>query len=145
VAAAHPSLTPHLETCSLAQMTEDRLVIEVNGNSFNGSMLRRQKNMDLLRQAARQVFGRSMTVHLKARGVSSQREQRKRAGELKNAALRHPLINDAVEIFNGHVVEVKILKEKEVVHERHGEHAQTGPEASSQDDENAGGTGRKNG
>jgi len=147
VAGAHPSLLPHLGVCSLAEMSDDRLVVEVNGNSFDGSRLRRKKNLENLKEAVVQVFGRPMRIQIRAGngGASSIRELKQHENELRDTALRHPLVNEAVQIFNGRVVDVKILEQKEVVHERHGEHAQTGPEAPSQDDENAGGTGRKDG
>ena len=37
------------------------------------------------------------------------KEKRAREDRLKKEALSHPLVNEAVEIFNGKVVEIKIL------------------------------------
>ena len=38
-----------------------------------------------------------------------EQEKRARENKLKQEALRHPLVNEAVEIFNGKVVDIIIL------------------------------------
>jgi len=115
VSRRHPSLAPHLEVSSLVELGEDRLRIEVNGNSYNSSMLSKKKNLRNLRQVAEDFFGRPMALDIMPRKkpAPSIRKKIDLEKEMKQAALNHPLVQDAVEIFGGQVAHVKILGQEE--------------------------------
>jgi hypothetical protein len=51
----------------------------------------------------------TLSGHL-AKGKSGM-EQKKEAKTLENETLNHPLVEDAMKIFNGKIVEIKILQE----------------------------------
>jgi len=76
-------------------------------------MLRRDKHLALLKQVCADVFGGTVDIVIAAGsegGLNSQ-EKRERNHTLVQQALNHPLIADAIEIFNGKLVDVQILPE----------------------------------
>jgi DNA polymerase-3 subunit gamma/tau len=115
VSRKHPSLAPHLQVSSLRKLRQDGLEIEVNGNSFNSSMLCRKKNLDNLKRVLADVFGRPMALEIVSQNkpAGSIREQIDRENDLRQAALNHPLVQDVVEIFNGQVTQVTVLEPQE--------------------------------
>jgi DNA polymerase-3 subunit gamma/tau len=107
----HPSLATNLKNSKIKRLTDDRLEIEVNGNDFNIKMIRKEKNKSIIKTICRDFFEKDMDVIIRTKKVVNDKHQPKN-GEtvrLKQEALSHPLVTDALEIFNGKVVDVKIL------------------------------------
>lgn len=108
-----PTLVPVLEKATLADIGKDFLKITVTGNSFYTTRLRDKKSMASLQKVCDQFFKRKMKIKIvESRKDSSQESQHKesdRARRLKREALAHPLVTDALEVFQGRVVDVKIL------------------------------------
>jgi DNA polymerase-3 subunit gamma/tau len=88
--------------------------INVTGNGFSMQMVRRRKNLDILEKACKEVIGKDVKVQIQAAGSrnNATREKREKESEMKRQALNHPLVAEAVEIFNGNIVEVKIGQEE---------------------------------
>ncbi len=107
----YPSLAANLTRCTLKKMTDQGLEIEVNGNGFNLKMLRRSKNMTIIKKVCEDFFGKKMDFAITEKKKQRAESKSKKTGEegLKKEALSHRLVADAVEIFNGNVVDVKIL------------------------------------
>jgi DNA polymerase-3 subunit gamma/tau len=107
----HPSLAPNLKDSILKKLTDRSLEIEVSGNGFNINMIRRTKNMDIIKKVCHDFFGKEMDVRitLKKAPNDESRQEKGLTERLKKEALNHPLVDDAVEIFDGKVVDVKIL------------------------------------
>jgi hypothetical protein len=64
---------------------------------------------------AREVFGERVKISLKAGGEELRREQRQktdRERQQQQEALKHPLVTEALEIFGGEIVEVRVGPEK---------------------------------
>ncbi len=106
-----PSIAAYLTSSSLKKISGDCVEIEVNGNGFNINMLRRKKNMTVLKTVFSDFFGREIEPVIHAKIVTDDRNREKKLEEnqLKQEALSHPLVADTLEIFNGKVVDVKIL------------------------------------
>lgn len=106
----HPSLATNLTNSALTKLSDQHLEIEVNGNGFNINMVRRKKNMAILKKTVSEYFGKEMNIKVNAKVVQDDKSQAGRSEEiqLKQEALGHPLVADAIEIFNGKVVEIKI-------------------------------------
>ena len=87
--------------------------LTVNGNGFNVNMVNRPKNKEVLRKIFNDFFGSDIDLTITAKVISdgNHREKKKQENNLKQAALSHPLVGEALEIFNGNIVEVKILEE----------------------------------
>ena len=107
----HPSLAANLQNSSIKYMNDQRLEIEVNGNDFNINMVRKDKNVDTIKKVCSNFFGKEIDVIVRVKKEQNNDTQHKKnqASRLKQEALSHPLVADAIEIFDGSVVDVKIL------------------------------------
>jgi DNA polymerase-3 subunit gamma/tau len=106
----HPSIAASLTNSRLKDLTAGEVVIEVNGNSFNISMIRREKNMAVLQEVCDTFFAGKMKVILDEKESENDlRRQNIAVKNLKQEALNHPLVSDVVEIFKGKIVDVELL------------------------------------
>jgi DNA polymerase-3 subunit gamma/tau len=108
-----PSLAAYLNRCRLKRLGEDRIEIEVNGNGFLLNMIRKPKNLEVIQQVCDTVFARKMQIAVTTGDIAGQDLQKKKDEDnrLKTEALWHPLVADAIQIFDGKVIDVKITKE----------------------------------
>ena len=111
VSKKNPSLAANLARCELIRSEEGCLEIEVPGNGFAMKMISREKNLVLLKQVCRDVFGQPKEIQLTSAAPEDANPQKKQQQDnlLKKKALGHPLVADAVEIFSGTLIDVKIL------------------------------------
>jgi DNA polymerase-3 subunit gamma/tau len=111
ISEKHPSLAASMAKCSIRKITENRLEIEVGGNSFNLNMVKRKKNLDILDKVCRDFFGMSMEIALEGEKTSELKTAQEKTGTniLISDALNHPLVTDAVDVFKGKVLDAKIL------------------------------------
>ena len=116
ISSKNPSLAANLAKCQIKDAEDNLLEIEVPGNGFTLKMIEREKNMALLKQVCADVLGRPMDMRLTLGAATDDNFQKKknRDNELKKKALCHPLVADAVEIFEGKLIDVKILKEEDL-------------------------------
>jgi len=107
----YPSLAANLKYSTIKSLVGHRLEIEVNGNDFNIKMLRRDKNSATIKKVCSDFFGKDMEIIIATKKTQNLEEQSKKshAERLKQEALSHPLVTDTLDIFNGNVVDVKIL------------------------------------
>ena len=112
ISQEHPSLAANLSRCSLKGIFEDRLEIEVVGNGFTLNMIQRDKNMALLKKVFTDYLGESKQIILTSKVDPEQDSQKKKDknNKLKQEALHHPLVADAIEIFDGKLIDVKVGK-----------------------------------
>ena len=109
ISKKHPSLAANLAKCTLKSITDQSLEIEVNGNVFNAQMVQRKKNITILKKICKEFFSKNMKIIITEKIDSKNSKNKKsRENQLKKKALSHPLITDAIEIFNGNVVDVKV-------------------------------------
>jgi DNA polymerase-3 subunit gamma/tau len=111
ISQKNPSLAVSLDHCRLKEVTPDILTIEVPANGFYAAMMQRDKNMELMCKVCQQVCGGSLKVRLSSGDDpgTDNLKKKKQAHRLKQKALDHPLVADAIEIFDGKIVDVKIL------------------------------------
>lgn len=108
----HPALAANLAKCSLKKLAKQNIEIEVHGNGYSINMIKRDKNLAIIKEICSKFFGEKMNLTIKAK--NKQNSKKKQQGEnqnnnLKQKALSHPLVTEAIEIFNGKVVDVKIM------------------------------------
>jgi len=105
-----PALATNLTNSTLNRVSDHKLELAVNGNGFNISMIRRKKNMNTLKRAVKDFFGEKTNIVIHTQMVQNGKnlEQRNLENRLKQEALSHPLVAEAIEIFNGKVVDVKV-------------------------------------
>ena len=113
IARQQPSLVANLKKCSLRGADPGRLEIVPPANHYASGMLRRDKHLALLKKVCADVFGGAVDIVIAAGGEGgmNSQEKRERNHTLVQQALNHPLIADAIEIFNGKLVDVQILPE----------------------------------
>jgi DNA polymerase-3 subunit gamma/tau len=115
IARQQPSLVANLKKCSLRRDEPGRLEIVPPANQYASGMLRRDKHLALLKNVCTDVFGGAMDIVIAVggggEGGMNPQEKRDRNHTLVQQALNHPLIADAIEIFNGKLVDVQILPE----------------------------------
>ena len=107
----YPSLAANLKNSSIKSLDHNHLEIEVNGNDFNINMVRRHKNRDIINKVCNDFFGKDIKVIIASKRIQKQDNlnNKSKARRLKQEALSHPLVTDALEIFNGTIVDVKVL------------------------------------
>jgi len=108
-----PALVPNLEKATLTGIGKDFLEITVTGNSFYTARLRDNKSIASLQKVCDQFFKRNMKIKIveSEKGTLQKRQHKEsdRDRRLKKEALAHPLVTDALKVFQGRVVDVKIL------------------------------------
>ncbi|MBW2265994.1 MAG: DNA polymerase III subunit gamma/tau [Deltaproteobacteria bacterium] len=106
------ALVPCLEKAVLTKIGEDFLEISVGGNSFFADRLKEKKSMDAIQEVCRQFFERNMQINIveieEEAVVEKKFNRNDKAVQLRKEALNHPVVMDALEIFNGKIVDVKI-------------------------------------
>ena len=110
IAEQNPSLAPNLAQSALKRVTDNEIEIEVNGNDFNINRVKRTENMQLITAVCRSFFGRDLALIITPRKTGDKsRAKKKHRNKLKQDALNHPLIAQTIEVFNGKLVDVKLL------------------------------------
>jgi len=107
----YPSLATNLKNSKIKRLADNRLEIEVNGNDFNIKMVRKEKNKGIIKKICSDFFGKEIDLIIHTKKLEEENHPQQTGGtvRLKQEALSHPLVTDALEIFNGKVVDVKIL------------------------------------
>ncbi|MFO7708096.1 MAG: DNA polymerase III subunit gamma/tau [Desulfobacterales bacterium] len=113
IAQQQPSLAAHLKKCSLRSLGSGCWEIIPPDNAYGAAMLRREKHMALLRQVCAEVLGgeASITVAADDAAPTPPPARRERSQTLVQQTLNHPLVAEAIDIFNGNLVDVQILQE----------------------------------
>ena len=107
----NPSLGASLSKCRLKQVSTDHIEIEVSDNGFTLNMLQREKNKATLKKICAAYFGEERDIMLTSLSEPDDKHPKKKSQNehlLKQKALSHPLVADAIEIFNGKLIDVKI-------------------------------------
>jgi DNA polymerase-3 subunit gamma/tau len=86
------------------------VVLEVGGNGFHAGLL--QKNTAAIEAVCGEVLGRNIRLVLEApsRPVEDSARLRQRRHTIRQEALGHPLVSEAIELFNGQVMDVRVLE-----------------------------------
>jgi DNA polymerase-3 subunit gamma/tau len=111
ISKKNPSLGASLTRCRLKQVAADHIEIEVHDNGFTLSMLQREKNKTVLKKICAAYFGEEKDIMLTSSSEPDEERPKKKSQNdhhLRQKALSHPLVADAIEIFNGKLIDVKI-------------------------------------
>jgi DNA polymerase-3 subunit gamma/tau len=110
VSQKNPSLAANLIKCKLSNTAEGSTEIDVPDNGFTINMIQRDKNMAILKQVCTAVLGHDPTIRLSiSTSMGDHTQKKKKDKQLKQEAISHPLVADAIEIFDGKLVDVKVL------------------------------------
>ncbi|MEE4265579.1 MAG: DNA polymerase III subunit gamma/tau [Desulfobacteraceae bacterium] len=109
VSQKNPSLAANLVKCKLRNSVERTLEVDVPDNGFTINMLQREKNMAVLQQVSTGIFGHEQNIRLALSQSMGDHNQKKKNNQLKQKAISHPLVADAIDIFDGKLVDIKVL------------------------------------
>ncbi|RPH47814.1 MAG: DNA polymerase III subunit gamma/tau [Desulfobacteraceae bacterium] len=111
ISEKHPSLAANMTKCSIRTIAGNRLEIEVDGNGFNLSRIKNSKNIEILKNVCREFFGKKIEIVFEEKKTAEGKKAPKKneSNQLINDALNNPLVTDAVELFQGRVLDAKIL------------------------------------
>ncbi|ACL03694.1 DNA polymerase III, subunits gamma and tau [Desulfatibacillum aliphaticivorans] len=103
-----------LEKCRLKEYEKGRFVLETDGAPFSRDQLNTPENQTILTGVCKSLFGRKVQFVIeepseenRTAPVMNQAEKRR---ELEQEALNHPLVEEAVRIFGGKVVEIRQME-----------------------------------
>lgn len=111
ISQKNPSLAASLTGCRLKQVAADHIEIAVRDNGFTLNMLQRKKNRSILKKICATYFGEEKDIMLISSSEPDEERPKKKSQndhDLKQKALSHPLVADAIEIFSGKLIDVKI-------------------------------------
>ena len=112
ISEKHPSMAPNLANADLIRLKDDTMEIAVNGSRFNHNRVKRPENLDTLTNVAGSLLGRPVKIVVRqGKAAPGERHeaqpQRSAAEDLKKELLSHPLVAEAIEIFDATLVDVK--------------------------------------
>ncbi|MCG6983368.1 MAG: hypothetical protein LJE88_18360, partial [Deltaproteobacteria bacterium] len=110
-----PALAASLERVSVREPKPDLIELDFNGHEFDYEMVKERESFGLLNRVSREIFGEKMKISLIAGGEEIRRKQKGKTDRQRlqqRKALKHPLVTEALEIFGGEIVEVKVGPEK---------------------------------
>ncbi len=104
-----PSMASPLSNCELTKLTDQEIFIKITDSKFNISLLKRKK--ESLIKVCCDFFRKKMDLVMEII-INSENDHKNKINQsnsFKEEAVRHPLVADAIEIFNGNIVDVKLL------------------------------------
>jgi DNA polymerase III subunit gamma/tau len=109
VSEKHGILGTMLTKVRIVNISEGCMEIESNDNGLQFNRI--SKNLDKIRETCQILTGKSPEIILKANENAQTNYQNKidQESRLKQEALNHPVVAEAIEIFNGQVIDVTIL------------------------------------
>ena len=107
VSQEKPSLAGFLAKCELRGDPGGQLELEINGNDFTFKNV--SKNSESLEAICSELAGRQVHLKLVANfeDAEAKQEQKEKAGRLKQRAMSHPLVMEAMELFEGRLIDIK--------------------------------------
>jgi len=111
LSGSDPALKAVLGNSDLLRVDETVVEIELRGSTFSLDRVRRKESIALIEAVCSDYFGgpRKLVLKIKEQARDDEREKQREAARLKQEARHHPLVIDAIEVFDGEVLDVKIL------------------------------------
>lgn len=103
-----PSLGGFLKKCRVSFPEQGQVELEVCGNEFTFNNI--QKNSDSLEKICTEIAGRSIKLILttNCEDAKDKRKEKQQIEQLKQKALSDPMVMEAVELFQGKIVDIKV-------------------------------------
>jgi DNA polymerase III subunit gamma/tau len=107
----YPALAAALSASVAVALSGNHLTIEVSGSEFNVNMAQRDKSRNILKQVCSEFFRKPLKIDIITQVLENTDNQVKKETEAqqKNEALQHPLVKGVMEVFDGKVLDVKLL------------------------------------
>jgi DNA polymerase-3 subunit gamma/tau len=107
VKAKKPALATFLSGSRVVEQTDDELLLAVQGSSFQISQIEKQENRALIEAAAKDVLNRPIRMRLQPLPGESKSSPKAKTvdKDKRKSPEQDPLVQDALRIFGGEVVE----------------------------------------
>ncbi len=112
ISETQPSLGACLSSGCIKGIQDDQIEIEMPSNQFHMNWVSKDKNRKILEKVCRRHFNRKMEILItgqEAQPAESGHINKKETQHLKQEALNHPMVEAAMKLFQGKIIEVKIL------------------------------------
>ena len=108
IAKTKPSIAAALSRTRLTSASEQEFTVQVRDNGYVMKAIK--KHLPLIEAVCREHGGRQVKFEFTSDSVDDQQveAQRQVAEKLKNELINHPLVSDAIDIFNGDVPTIKL-------------------------------------
>jgi DNA polymerase III subunit gamma/tau len=108
ISAQKPSLAAFLAKCTLGAAGQDQYELKINGNEFTFKNI--VKHQEALEAICAQQLGRPVRLMCTANfeDAEAKMEQKEKSAHLRRQAMRHPLVMEALELFGGRLVDIKV-------------------------------------
>ena len=103
--AKKPGLASFLAHSSLEEFTDTDLVIGVKGSSFQIEQVEKRENRTLIEQIAGEIVNRTVQVKIRPIAEDAKPSAKSKAPAKKKPEEQDPLVQDALRIFGGEVIE----------------------------------------
>jgi DNA polymerase-3 subunit gamma/tau len=103
-----PSLAGFLSKCVLRSGDDGVLELEVGGNEFTHKNI--AKHQQIIEAHCSNYTDQPLTLKLVANfeDQTTKRKEKKKISQLKQQAVNHPLVMEALELFDGRVIDIKV-------------------------------------
>jgi len=108
IADQRPSLAGFLSKAGIKTMQKDMLELEVSGNDFVLNNVK--KHLSFLETIVADLQGRPMKIKVTGniQDAAEKKDNKKQNDLLKKQTLSHPMVTEALDIFDGKVIDVKV-------------------------------------
>jgi DNA polymerase III gamma/tau subunit len=100
-----PNLGSSFVNSKVVESTNDALVIGMKGSSFQVELADKKENRELIEQLVAEVFGRRVQITFRLLAADRETETRQAAPKKPTPADQDPLVQDALNIFQGKIIE----------------------------------------
>jgi len=103
-----PSIAAALNRAQLGDVSDQAFTVSLCENGYTANLVK--KNLAMVESVCREQTGRKVHIDFSdnAADEKSNATEKQKADEIRQTLLNHPLVADAVEIFNGKIEEIKI-------------------------------------
>ncbi len=105
IKAKKPALASFLAHSKLLELTATDLVVEVKGSAFQLEQVEKRENRGLIEQIAAEVLQKSIQVKIKPLADEGKTATKAKTPAAKKPEEQDPLVQDALRIFGGEVIE----------------------------------------
>jgi DNA polymerase-3 subunit gamma/tau len=121
VAETHPAIASVFEHAEVKELTEARVVLGFPAESFAGAQAKQPEALEAVTRAVRGHFGVATSVAIDlSRGPSNETvaiaaaaRRKEMTDKAKAVAAAHPLVVEALRVFHGELVEVRLREDEE--------------------------------
>lgn len=103
-----PSLAGFLSKCTLNTKEDGVFELQINGNEFTYKNV--VKHQQAIKDQCEALLGKPVHIELVAnfKDSAAKKEEKKKNSHLKQKAINHPLVMEAIELFDGRVIDIKL-------------------------------------